>query len=448
MMQQRLCQSAFKILLVALVLANFWLPKTAAGQSSGSQTHVDLLLLDDTIQPISAGRLTRAIATAQNDGAQALIVELNTPGGLLDSTRAMVGSLLTAPLPVLVYVGPMGARAASAGFYLLEAADVAAMAPGTNAGAAHPVSSMGKMDETMAHKVTNDAAAFLRSYVGARGRNLAAAEAAVEDSRAYSAEEALSLRLVEVVANTPDELLRQVDGRSLERMDGRRFTLHVAGAAIHELPPSAREVFFDWLMNPNLALLLAVVGGLLIYMEFNAPGTIVPGAVGTFMVLLSAFALNLLPIRYTSVLLLFAAFALLMLEAKFGGHGLLALTGLLALGFGAATLVDSPIPELAIMPGLAIALSLGFGLLTLFLLRLAWRAKRTKIQLGADALIGRTARALESLDKEGRVLVEGEIWRARSSVSVEAEALLLVTAHDGWLLEVSPVEANSPRLSL
>jgi membrane-bound serine protease (ClpP class) len=410
---------------------------------------VEKLVLADTIQPVTAGELDRALARANSEGAQALLVVLDTPGGLLDSTRAMAGAILSSRVPVIVYVGPAGARAGSAGFFLLESADVAAMAPGTNAGAAHPVIEFGeKPDETMNQKIENDAEAFLRSYVTKRNRNAEAAEAAVHSSHSYTAQEALDQHLIDLIAPNETQLLAGLNGREIVRMDGSKAVLHLSGARVEEVRPTLREQLLGWLVNPNVALLLLVGGALLIYLEFNTPGTIVPGALGTLMVLLSIFALNLLPIRYTAVLLLVAALALMVLEAKFGGHGALAISGIVCLTFGMLTLVAAPVPEMGISPWVAIGVSAGFGGITVFLMRLAVRSFRMKTRLGVSALVGSRAQAMEALNPEGHVLVEGEIWRAVSTRPVPAGAGLRVTSHDAYLLHVEPAEppqAPQPR---
>jgi membrane-bound serine protease (ClpP class) len=422
----------FGVLLGILMAATLVLPVRA------EQPIVDKLVLNDTIQPVSAGELDRAIAKANADGAQALLVEMNTPGGLLDSMRAMIGAILNSRVPVIVYVGPAGARAGSAGFYLLESADVAARAPGTNAGAAHVVSEFGKIDDTEMQKIENDAEALLRSYVNKRGRNAEAAAAAASSSRSYTAEEALDQHLIDVIANNDSALIASLDGRTITRNDGSKMTLHLGGARIQLLRPTLREQLLGWLVNPNIALLMLVGGALLIYLEFNAPGTIVPGALGTLMVLLAIFGLDLLPIRYTAVMLLVAALALLLLEAKFGGHGVLAIAGIICLAFGTLTLVAAPVPEMAISPAVAFSVSAAFGIITVFLVRLAVRARHMKSKLGIDALIGRSARSMEPLTPEGHVVVEGEIWQAVASEPVAAGVLLRVVGHEQYLLQVTP----------
>jgi membrane-bound serine protease (ClpP class) len=411
---------------------------------------VDKLEIRDTIQPISAGRLERAIAQAERDHAAALLVELDTPGGLLDSTRKMVGAMLASRVPVIIYVAPAGVRAASAGFFLLEAADVAAMAPETNTGAAHPVLESGAPDDTMRQKMENDAAAFLRSYVARRGHNVQVAETAVRASKSFSADEALDQKLIDIIAPDEAHLLAALDGRTITRnitgsADGQPTTqtLHLRNATVVTLQPTLREQLLGRLANPNIALLLLVGGALLIYLEFNVPGTIVPGALGTVMVLLSVFALDLLPIRHTAVLLLLAAAVLMLLEVKFASHGVLAIAGIACLAFGTLTLIDAPIPEMAIQPMLAISLCIGFGIITLLLLRIAVRAQRNKALIGPAALVGSFGTAMEPLWLKdtvpvGRILVQGELWEATASEPVPEKASVRVTGFHKDILEVQP----------
>ena len=370
--------------------------------------------IDDTIQPISADYMERGLDVATAQHANAILIEINTPGGLLDSMRQMVSKIIASPVPVIVYVAPSGSRAGSAGFFLLEAADVAAMAPGTNAGAAHPVVEGVKLDDTMKQKLENDTAAFLRSYVDRRGRNVQAAEDAVRSSKSYSDSEALQLKLIDLIAPDDAALLNDVDGRTITRFDGAKVVLHTRGAQLVAVDPTLREEILDRLTNPNLAVLVLVVGGLLIYVEFNTPGTIIPGTLGTIMVLLALFGLNLLPVRYTSVMLLIAAFALLILEAHFATHGVLAAAGIVALVFGALTLVDGPIPEMRVHLATALSTGLAFGLITVFLLRLAIRARRSKVRMGGDAMIGLIAVVTQPLAPIGQVMVNGELWQAES----------------------------------
>jgi membrane-bound serine protease (ClpP class) len=389
-----------------------------ASKSFPATPQVVVLHLNDTIQPISDQYLTRGLKQADTLHAEAILIELNTPGGLLDTTREMVRQILDSPTPVIVFVAPSGSRAGSAGFFLLEAADIAAMAPGTNAGASHPVIEGGQLDPIMKQKLENDTTAFLRSFVARRNRNTTAAEDAVLNSKSYTEQEALKLNLITLVAENNGELLNAIDGRTITRFNGTTATLHTRGAELVVIDPTLREQLLDKLTNPNLAVLFLIAGGLLIYLEFNVPGTIVPGAVGTLLVCISLFSLNLLPVRYTAVMLVIGAVTLLLLEAHFPSHGLLASVGTICLVFGLLTLVDGPIPELRVHSGTAIAAGIAFGLITLFLIRIAVRGRRNKSLTGVDALIGLTAVAQQPLSPSGQVLVHGELWQAESSIPV------------------------------
>jgi membrane-bound serine protease (ClpP class) len=376
---------------------------------------VVVLHLDDTIQPISADYVARGLDAAAAQHASAVLIEINTPGGLIDSMRQMVGKITASPVPVIVYVSPTGSRAGSAGFFLLESADIAAMAPGSNAGAAHPVVEGAKLDDIMKQKLENDTAAFLRSYVSRRGRNVQAAEDAVRSSKSYSDTEAKQLNLIDLIAPDAAALLNSVDGRTVTRFDGNKVVLHTRDARLVTVDPTLRENILDRLTDPNLAVLVLVVGALLVYLEFNVPGTIIPGTLGTILVLLALFSLNLLPVRYTSVALLVAACVLLILEAKFATHGVLASAGILALVVGSLTLVDAPIPEMRVHLATAISTGLAFGLITVFLLRLAVKARRGKVRTGGDAMVGLIAVVTQPLAPTGQVLVNGELWQAESA---------------------------------
>jgi len=424
---------------VALMcLAGLVLPGRAAAQNG----KVVVLHLDDTIQPISADYLKRGLDRAAELHAQAVLVELNTPGGLLESTRGMVSDILASPAPVIVYVTPAGSRAGSAGFFIMESADVAAMAPGTNAGAAHPVLEVGSVDDVMKQKILNDALAFLRSYVSLRGRNVDAAQDAVTNSKAYTDNEAQKLNLVDVIAPNTQALLDAVDGRTVKRFNGATQVLHTRGAALVSVEPNLREQIMDRLMDPNLAVLILLAGALLIYLEFHIPGTIIPGALGTLMVLLALFSLNLLPVRYTALALIVCALILMVLEAKFPSHGVLALTGTAALVLGLLTLVAGPIPEMRVQLWTALAAGLAFGGITAFLVRLAWRARRNKQMVGPDALVGAMGVAQQALAPEGQILVHGELWLAESPLPVAAGETVRVRAVSGLKLLVETVREH------
>jgi membrane-bound serine protease (ClpP class) len=423
--------------LIALALC--LLPATLLADPP-SQPRVVKLTIHDTIQPITADYLQRALDEAAHQNASAVLLSLGTPGGLLDSTRAMVQAIENSPIPVIVYVSPPGSRAGSAGFFLLEAADIAAMAPGTNAGAAHPIVEGRTLDPVLKEKIENDAAAFLRSYSGRRGRNIKAAEDAIRNSKSYSDEEALKLNLIDLVAPDDASLLAALDNREIHRFNGTTETLHLRNAVITTTPPSVRERLLSRLTNPDIAILFLVLGGLLIYLEFNVPGTVVPGTLGTLLVLLALFGLNLLPVRHTAVALLFAALVLMMLEIKFASHGALALAGILCLIFGLATLVDAPIPELRVHYATAIGAGLGFGSISFTLAWIAFRAHRSKVLTGASAMIGAIAIAATPLAPSGQVEIRGELWTARLSgpTSLPVGAPVIVRSIDGLTLLVEP----------
>jgi membrane-bound serine protease (ClpP class) len=400
------------LLLPALVLSHLPAAEVPAPR-------VLVIGLDDTIQPVSADYVLRGLRLAAEQHAQAVLIRLDTPGGLLTSTRRIVGAILDSPVPVIVYVAPTGARAASAGFFLLLSADVAAMAPGTNTGAAHPVPAQGgSVSDTMREKMENDAVAFLSSYSAARGRPAKAGEDAVRRSLSYSAAQALDLHLADLVAADEAELLQRLDGRTITRFHGEKQTLRLGGARLVPVEPTVRERVLGVFVNPDLALMALVAGALLIYLEFNTPGTVVPGALGTLLVLLALFSLNLLPIRYSSVFLLAAGLLLLLAEAKFPSHGILSVAGIAALAVGALTLVAAPIPEMRIHAPFALALAAAFGLITVLLVRAAVRARRNKSRTGVEALVGAIGRAMQPLAPEGAILVEGEIWQASSPLPI------------------------------
>ena len=426
---------------LALLITFFCVPATLSADTPARNTVVRLTL-HDTIQPITADYLQRGLKEAANQHAQLVIVSMGTPGGLLESTRVMVQAIENSPIPVAIFISPTGSRAGSAGFFLLEAADIAAMAPGTNAGAAHPIVEGGQMDPILKEKIENDAAAFLRSYASRRGRNVQAAEDAIRNSKSYSDDEALKLKLIDIESADDASLLNALDGREIHRFDGTTQTLHLQGAEIITIAPSLRERLLSKLTNPDVAVLLLVLGGLLIYLEFNVPGTIVPGSLGTLFVLLSLFGLNLLPIRHTAIALLLAAVVLMVLEAKFGSHGVLALAGVASLVFGLATLVDGPIPELRVHPATAIGAGLGFGAITFGLAWIALKARRGKVLIGPQAMIGGTAIVRTPLNPTGQVEIRGELWQAslRGQASLAVGSAVSVRSVEGLVLIVEPAQ--------
>jgi membrane-bound serine protease (ClpP class) len=421
----------------------FFMALALSGPALAQQPIVLKLTIHDTIQPVTAQYIARGLADAKQKSAAAVLLTLGTPGGLLSSTRDIVTAIEASPVPVIVYISPSGSRAGSAGFFLLEAADIAAMAPGTNAGASHPVVEGATLDPIMKQKLENDTAAFLRSFTSRRNRNVSAAEDAVRNSKSYSDTEALCLHLIDVIAPDDAALLRQIDGRVIHRFDGTSVTLRLTNAIIVTDPPSTRERLLTRLASPDFAVLLIVAGGLLIYLEFNVPGTIVPGALGTLLVLLGAFGLDLLPVRHTAVALLVAAVVLIVLEAKFASHGVLAAAGIACLIFGLATLVDAPIAELRVHLSTAIAAGLGFGGISFFLAWIALRARRSKVLTGPAAMLRQIATAVTPLSPAGQVEVRGELWQARltnPAATLPPGAQARVDAIDGLTLLVHAID--------
>jgi membrane-bound serine protease (ClpP class) len=405
--------------------------------SLASANSIVKIRVDDTIQPITAEYIDRAIERARQTNADAVLIELSTPGGLLDSTRTIIQTILASPVPVIIYVAPSGARAASAGFFILEAADVAAMAPGTNTGAAHPVTLGGeKMDDTMKAKVENDSAAFMRSYVGPRGRNVQLAETAVRESKSWTDQEALQQHLIDVVARDQNDLFHQLEGRTIKRFDGKPVKLHLAGASVDELPMTLKQRILDFLLDPNIAFLVLAVGALALYAEFNHPGAIVPGVVGVVFILLALFALNLLPTRYASFTLIIASFVLFALEAKFATHGILGLGGIVLLTLGGLLLVDGPIPQMRVQLWTALGVSVPLGVITVFLMTIALRARRSKVVTGLQGMIGAVGEARTDIDPEGKVFVQGELWNAHARSRVGIGEHVVVRKVEGLELEV------------
>jgi membrane-bound serine protease (ClpP class) len=426
-------QQLLRIVMVALALL------LAPGAASAE---VLKIVVNDTIQPVTDEFIGRALAEAKARNAQALLIEINTPGGLVDSTREIIEKIVDSPVPVIVYVTPSGSRAASAGFFILESADVAAMAPGTNTGAAHPVTLGGaKMDDVMKQKIENDLAAFMRSVASRRGRNVEVAESAVRESKSFTEQEALSKKLIDYVASNEDDLFRQVEAKPIKRFDGKTVTLDLVGQPVRPFEMTLKQKILDALMDPNIAFILLAVGLLSLYVEFNHPGAVVPGTVGVVFILVAAFALNLLPVRFAALALIVGSFALFALEAKFVTHGVLTTGGIVLLTLGGLLLVDAPIPEMRVRFLTALGVSAPLGLITAFLMTIALKARRNKVVTGAQGLIGEVGVAQSDLTPLGKVFVHGEIWNAISATPVMAGAKVVVRTVKDLQLEVAPLTA-------
>jgi len=394
--------------------------------------------VDSVVHPVTVEIVSRALDQAVQEHCQLVLIRLNTPGGLMEAMRETIQKIVASPVPVVTYVTPSGGRAASAGFFLLEAGDIAAMAPGTNTGAAHPVLFGSEMDPIMKQKVENDAAASLRSLVAKRGRNSDLAQKAVLESKSFTEKEALDNHLIELIATNEQDLMRQLDGREVTRFDGHKQVLHLGGVEIVAYEKNLRQRVLSAISDPNIALILLVLGALGIYAEFSSPGLIFPGVAGAILVLLGLSALSMLPINWLGAALLILAFTFFVLEAKFAAHGVLALGGAVAMILGAVILINSPLPEMRIHLSTAVAVTLPFALITVFLVSLVVRARTSKVVTGSEGMIGQVGVAIGDLAPDGRVFVRGEYWNAVATSPLKAGERVRVTAVDHLNLTVEP----------
>ena len=400
------------IVLLAL-LAVLW-PAVADAQAVYSAE------VDSIIHPVSAQYMIETIDRADAANAALVVFTLRTPGGLVDATRDIVTKMIAAKTPIVVYVAPSGARAASAGFIITIAADVAAMAPGTHIGAAHPVAGGGAvMDETTSKKAAEDMAAYVRTIASKRGRNAQLAEQAVLQSKAFTEDEAAKATppIIDVVATSFDDLLKKLDGRTLTRFDGRSATLRTAGATVVPIAMTRRQRILSAIAHPNIAYILLSLGTLGLTIELWSPGAVLPGVVGGLSLLLAFFALQVLPINFAGLLLMIFGLVLLALEIKVTSYGLLTVGGVISLIFGSLMLIDSPAPELQLSIPLVLSVVVGFTAIAVFLVRLALASQRAAPVTGVEGLVGEVGVALEPIlpGTSGRVRVHGESWSAIAS---------------------------------
>lgn len=415
--------------------------------SVGGATTVVELHVDDLIQPITADYIVHGIDYAEHSNAQVVLLWLNTPGGLETSMRDIVDKIIHSRVPVIVYVAPSGARAASAGFYILLAADVAVMAPGTNTGAATPVAMSGaKLPDDLRNKIVSDAAAYLRSITAKRNRHPELAEKAVTEARSFTDKEALEAGLIDAVCQNRDELFAKFNGKTVNRFEGGTLTLALSDAQVERVEMTSRERFLSRILDPNIAFLLAIFGILGLYIEFTHPGLILPGVAGGIALLLALFALHLLPVNYTGVLLIVLALLLFALEAKYTSHGVLAIGGMIAMILGALMLINAPVPEMKIRFTTAFAVTIPFALITLFLVRLVIQASRERVQTGTEEMIGAAGvvRVPVTPDGEGQVFVHGEYWRAVAAKPVPVGKRVRIVRMEGLTLTVEPIEDTQP----
>jgi membrane-bound serine protease (ClpP class) len=410
------------------------------GVAPGLKAAILSLRVNDVIQPVVAGYVIKGISQAEREGATAVIIRLNTPGGLDQSMREIISSILTAKVPVISFVGPSGARAASAGFFILLSSDLAVMAPGTNTGAAHPVSiTGGRFDEVMSKKVENDAAAYLRSIVAKRGRNSQMAERGVVESKSFTESEALANHLIDGIAKDYEEILLKFDGKEISRFNGEKVILKLKGETFRELQMTLRQKVLTEVLNPNIALVLGLIGLLGLYVEFTSPGVVLPGIIGGVCLFLALVAFNLLPVNFLGIALLATAIVLFIVEAKVASYGVLAALGIVSMILGSLILIDSPLPELRVHLATALGVTLPFAGITIFLLRLVLLSRRAKSVTGAEGMIGAVGLTLSDTFSEGKIQVHGEIWRARSSQPIPVGEKVRVTAIEGLTLIVARI---------
>ena len=412
-----------------------------AAPAPGPAPLVETATVDAIIHPVTAEFMRGAIAKADAEGAALLVFTLHTPGGLLDSTRDINNAIINAKTPVAVFVGPAGYRAASAGFLITMAADIAAMAPGTHIGAAHPVNGTGeKVDEVMAKKMASDTAAYARTLATQRGRNVALVEQAVTESRSYTEQEAMNATppLIDLIASDVPDLIRKLDGRTVKRFNGRTVSLALAGARTQSIEMTRAQRVLSAIAHPQIAYLLLTLGTLGLTIELWSPGAILPGVAGGICLLLAFFALQVLPVSYAGVALIMLGFALLVLEVKVVSHGLLAVGGIASLLFGSMMLIDSPLPEMQI--GLRMILPVTFALagIILFLVQLGVRAQRQPAVTGESGMLHTLADAITSIEPGGigRVSTRGEIWTATSPEPIAPGDRVVVVDVKGLLLTV------------
>lgn len=442
-----LSTSALTILCVGFIAAAFLGVPSATADEHSANPVVLRLNLDREVEPVLATYIDEGLADAANRHAALVLITMDTPGGLGESMKDIIQHILTSPVPVAVYVSPTGARGASAGFFILLSADIAAMAPATHTGAASPVVAIGgfqlQIDETMKKKILNDVMAFLRSYAEKRGRNPVLAETAVTDAKAFTEKEALDGKLIDLIASSPEDLLHQLDGRTITRFDGTKSVLSLKDAVSTPFELSARQSFLARIVEPDVFFVLLMVGVLGLYTEFTHPGMVAPGVIGGICAVLALYAMHLLPVNFAGVLLILLALALFILEAKFASHGVLAIGGIVSMILGAMFLIRSPLTSGGVSLGVALAATLPCALITVFLMRLVLRSRSWKSTTGREELIGEEGIAISGLGAgaEGMIRVHGELWQAVSPRAVSEGKAVRVRSIEGLKLHVEPEEA-------
>ena len=441
----RLAATLSPLCLLLSVVILLRLPSVGADEHSAAGPFVLELSLDGEVEPILATYIDEGLADAERRHAALVLITMDTPGGLSDSMKDMIQHILVSPVPVAVYVSPTGARGASAGFYILLSADIAAMAPGTHTGAASPIIAIGgfpqQIDEVFRKKINQDAMAFLRSFSERRKRNPELAEKAITESKAFTEKEALDAKMIDLIVNSTNDLLRQLDGRTIARFDGTQVTLSLKNASRATFELSARQRFLARIVEPDVFFVLLILGVLGLYTEFTHPGVIAPGVIGGICLILALYAMHFLPVNLAGLFLIGLSLAFFILEAKAPSHGVLAFGGVVSMFLGAIFLIRSPLTSGGVSIGVALAGTLPFAVLAVVLMRLVLRSRQWKTATGKEELIGSHGIAVAQLaaGEEGMIRVHGELWRAESSRPVQEGETVRVLRVEGLKLYVEPV---------
>jgi membrane-bound serine protease (ClpP class) len=444
--KNRLLAMLFLVLCCAALAAVGFisLVSTASAETQAGPLVLELKL-DGAVEPILATYIDEGLADAAKRNAALVLITMDTPGGLSESMTDIIHHILDSPVPVAVLIAPDGARGASAGFFILLSADVAAMAPGTHTGASTPILMPGMfnmpVDEVLRRKLNNDATAFLRSFTEKRGRNPKLAETAVTEARAFTAKEALDAHLIDLIVADRDELLRTLNGREINRFNGKTAKLSLDNYTLAQFELSGRQKFLARIVEPDVFFILLIVGVLGLYTEFTHPGVIAPGVIGGICALLALYAMQLLPVNFTGVLLILLAVALFILEAKFTSHGILLLGGIISMLLGAMFLIRSPLTAGGVSVGVALAATIPFAFITVFLMRLVLKSRKWKSATGKEELLGEEGVATTPLPVggEGMIRIHGELWRAIAQDPVQEGTRVRVLRVNGLKLEVEPV---------
>lgn len=403
------------------------------------QTQINIIEIKDSINPGVEEFIRYGLDRSVEDRAECLIIVLDTPGGLMTSMRGIVQAVLNSKVPIVVYVAPSGAQAASAGVFITAAADIAAMAPGTNIGAAHPVTGGGNnLPTSMSEKVMNDMLAFARSIAAQRGRNSEWLEDSIKKSASATADEAFRLNVIDLVADNLPALIKKLDGWHLQR-GGATVVLKTQGVEQRKISPSLQHRILRIISNPNLAYILLMIGLAGLYFELSSPGAVVPGVVGGISLVLALYALQTLPVNYAGFLIIFLALLFFILEIKIASHGLLSLSGVLCLVLGSIMLFRSPEEPGQIALSVLLPTTLAVSLFFAAVANLAFKAQRTKPQTGRDVLLGMIGEAKTAIDPKGKVFVSGELWNAEAEQRIEAGEKVEVLEVHNLMLKVKRI---------